>query len=160
MWNSNEETVRAEMRRMIERVSSQSEEGENRMIELSDQLCDCLEHPSDYFHSELIAINDRDLSALRSLIHFREAAFVTATTKLNLGPTYPPGLQIQVKLMEETIKNEKSFNMLGAPEVLMLNQQIIRTSGAKNILDIGVFTGASALAAATLEPLADSASAG
>ena len=26
--------------------------------------------------------------------------------------------------MEETIEREKSFNMLGAPEVLMLNQQV------------------------------------
>ena len=59
---------------------------------------------------------------------------------------------IQDKLIEETIKNEKSFNMMGAPEVLMLNQQIIRTSGAKNILDVGVFTGASALAAALALP--------
>ena len=42
--------------------------------------------------------------------------------------------------------------MLGSREVLMLNQQIIRTSGAKNILDIGVFTGASALAAALALP--------
>ena len=63
-----------------------------------------------------------------------------------------PKHPVQVKLMEETIKKEKSFNMLGAPEVLMLNQQIIRTSGAKNILDIGVFTGASSLAAALALP--------
>ena len=63
-----------------------------------------------------------------------------------------PKHPIQVKLMEETIKKEKSFNMLGAPEVLMLNQQIICTSGAKNILDVGVFTGASALAAALALP--------
>ena len=113
---ADREIVRAEMRRMIERASSQSEEGENRMIELSDQLCDCLEHPSDYFHSELIPINDRDLSALRSLIHFREAAFVTATTKLNLGPTYPPGLQIQVKLMEgpEIKKNGQNSSKIVA----------------------------------------------
>ena len=34
-----------------------------------------------------------------------------------------PKHPVQVKLMEETIKNEKSYNMLGAPEVLMLNQQ-------------------------------------
>ena len=94
--------IRSEVRRMIERASSQSEEGENRMIELSDQLCDCLRHPSDFFHTEEIVINDRDVSALRSIINFREASFVTMTTKLNssLGPTYPPGLQVQVKLME------------------------------------------------------------
>jgi len=59
---------------------------------------------------------------------------------------------VQVNLMEETIKNESRFQMLGAPEVLMMNQQIIRTSGAKKILDIGVFTGASTLAAALALP--------
>ena len=102
IFYADREPVRSEMRRMIERASSQSEEGENRMIELSDQLCDCLRHPSDFFHTEEIVINDRDASALRSIINFREASFVTMTTKLssNLGPTYPPGLQIQVKLME------------------------------------------------------------
>ena len=42
--------------------------------------------------------------------------------------------------------------MLGDLEALMLNQQIIRTSGAKRILDIGVFTGASSLAAALALP--------
>ena len=42
--------------------------------------------------------------------------------------------------------------MLGDPETLMLNQQIIRTSGAKRILDIGVFTGASSLAAGLALP--------
>ena len=42
--------------------------------------------------------------------------------------------------------------MLGSREVLMLNQQIIRTSGAKRVLDIGVFTGASSLAAGLALP--------
>ena len=59
---------------------------------------------------------------------------------------------IKVKQREETIKNEEHHVMLGAPEVLMLNQQIIRTSGAKRILDIGVFTGASSLAAGLALP--------
>ena len=110
--------IRSEMRRMMERASSQSEEGENRMIELSDQLCDCLRHPSDFFHSEEIVINDRDVCALRSIVNFREASFVTMTTKLgsNLGPTYPPGLQIQVKLMEgpEIKKNGQNSSKIVA----------------------------------------------
>ena len=110
--------IRSEMRRMMERASSQSEEGENRMIELSDQLCDCLRHPSDFFHTEEIVINDRDVSALRSTINFREASFVTMTTKLNcnLGPTYPPGLQIQVKVMEgpEIKKNGQNSSKIVA----------------------------------------------
>ena len=38
--------------------------------------------------------------------------------------------------------------MLGAPEVLALNHAIIKSKSAKKVLDIGTFTGASALAAA------------
>ncbi len=36
---------------------------------------------------------------------------------------------VQVKLQQNTIKEQPNFRMLGAPEVLMLNQNIIRTSG-------------------------------
>ena len=38
--------------------------------------------------------------------------------------------------------------MLAAPEVLALNSLLIQVSGAKLVLDIGVFTGASSLMAA------------
>ena len=55
-----------------------------------------------------------------------------------------------MKQREETEKEE--YVGLGSREVLMLNQQIIRTSGAKRIIDIGVLTGASSLAAALALP--------
>ena len=55
-----------------------------------------------------------------------------------------------MKQREETEKEE--YLGLGSREVLMLNQQIIRTSGAKRIIDIGVLTGASSLAAALALP--------
>ena len=42
--------------------------------------------------------------------------------------------------------------MLGAPEVLSLNGLLIKSLGAKKVLDIGVFTGASSLAAALALP--------
>merc|ERR1711962_20981 len=42
--------------------------------------------------------------------------------------------------------------MLGAPEVLAMNALLIKTMGAKKVLDIGVFTGASSLAAALVLP--------
>ena len=38
--------------------------------------------------------------------------------------------------------------MLAAPEVLALNSLLIQVSGARLVLDIGVFTGASSLSAA------------
>ena len=42
--------------------------------------------------------------------------------------------------------------MLGAPEVLALNSLLVQSLGAKKVLDVGVFTGASALAAALALP--------
>jgi hypothetical protein len=98
---ANDKQMKTEMQRIIARVCfSQSDDGEEHLMELSDQLCVCLQHTSDFFHSEEIVIND--ISTLRALINFKEASFVTLATKLNtqLGPSYPPGLQIQVKVME------------------------------------------------------------
>ena len=42
--------------------------------------------------------------------------------------------------------------MLGAPEVLALNALLVQSLGAKKVLDVGVFTGASSLAAALALP--------
>ena len=42
--------------------------------------------------------------------------------------------------------------MLGAPEVLALNTLLVQSLGAKKVLDVGVFTGASSLAAALALP--------
>jgi predicted O-methyltransferase YrrM len=49
------------------------------------------------------------------------------------------------------MKHPRSF-MLGAPEVLQLNQMLIRAIGAKKVLDVGVFTGSSSLSAALALP--------
>jgi len=57
----------------------------------------------------------------------------------------------QIKLQEETLKLPRGM-MLGAPEVLQLNSILMKSIGAKKVLDIGVFTGASALAAALAIP--------
>ncbi|XP_064093713.1 probable caffeoyl-CoA O-methyltransferase 2 [Macrobrachium nipponense] len=58
---------------------------------------------------------------------------------------------VQKKLSEETLKM-KMGAMLGAPEVLQLNQNLIRAIGGKKVLDVGVFTGASTLSAALALP--------
>jgi len=58
---------------------------------------------------------------------------------------------VQIKLQEETLKLARGA-MLGAPEVLAVNALLIKTMGAKRVLDIGVFTGASCLAAALALP--------
>ena len=42
--------------------------------------------------------------------------------------------------------------MMGAPEVISLNSLLIRSLGAKKVLDVGVFTGVSSLAAALALP--------
>ena len=44
------------------------------------------------------------------------------------------------------------FRMLGAPEVICLNGAIIKALKAKKVIDVGVFTGASTLAAAVALP--------
>ena len=56
--------------------------------------------------------------------------------------------------MEETfnIVNSNDSKMLGAPEVLQMNQILMQTLNAKKVLDVGVFTGASSLAAALALP--------
>jgi len=58
---------------------------------------------------------------------------------------------VQHKLIKET-KEMKNFQMMGAPEVISLNGLFIKNMGAKKVLDIGVFTGASSLAAALALP--------
>ena len=55
---------------------------------------------------------------------------------------------VQQELLKETLESYKEARMFGAPETLALNAAIIRSKNAKKVLDIGVFTGASSLAAA------------
>ncbi|KAK7072080.1 hypothetical protein SK128_027660 [Halocaridina rubra] len=57
----------------------------------------------------------------------------------------------QKKLNEMTMQHPRS-RMLGAPESLQLNANLMRAIGAKKVLDVGVFTGASALSAALALP--------
>ncbi|VDN56823.1 unnamed protein product [Dracunculus medinensis] len=59
---------------------------------------------------------------------------------------------LQKKIAEKT-KECEMRKMLGAPEVLQLGQNMIRLTKAKRVLDIGTFTGASALAWALALPI-------
>ena len=56
--------------------------------------------------------------------------------------------------MKETIAvlDVSDSRMLGAPEVLQMNQVLMKTINAKKAIDVGVFTGASSLAAALVLP--------
>ncbi|XP_045606764.1 probable caffeoyl-CoA O-methyltransferase 2 [Procambarus clarkii] len=58
---------------------------------------------------------------------------------------------VQKKLLEETLKLPHG-GMVGAPEVLQLGANLIQAIGAKKVLDVGMFTGASALSAALVLP--------
>jgi len=58
---------------------------------------------------------------------------------------------IQEKCMSETLKHPWA-RMLGAPEVITLNAALIKALGGKKVIDVGVFTGASSLAAALVVP--------
>ena len=62
-----------------------------------------------------------------------------------------PLSEIQKKLMEETLNHPRGM-MLGAPEVLSLNAAFLKALKAKKVIDVGVFTGASSLAAALALP--------
>ncbi|XP_050721580.1 probable caffeoyl-CoA O-methyltransferase 2 [Eriocheir sinensis] len=57
----------------------------------------------------------------------------------------------QKKLMALTLTLPR-YVMLGAPEVLQLNANLIRSIGGRKVLDVGVYTGASALSAALALP--------
>ena len=59
-----------------------------------------------------------------------------------------PDHPVQQELLKETLATYEESRMFGAPECLALNSAIIRSKNAKKILDIGVFTGASAMASA------------
>uniref|UniRef100_A0A7E4ZSJ0 O-methyltransferase n=1 Tax=Panagrellus redivivus TaxID=6233 RepID=A0A7E4ZSJ0_PANRE len=56
------------------------------------------------------------------------------------------------ELQESTLAKERMAGALGAPEVLQLGKNFIELIGAKRALDIGTFTGASALAWAVALP--------
>nr|AAZ66373.1 O-methyltransferase [Penaeus chinensis] len=58
---------------------------------------------------------------------------------------------VQKRLNDATLQHRRAA-MLGAPEVLQLNANIMQAIGAKKVLDIGVFTGASSLSAALALP--------
>lgn len=52
--------------RVLEKADSHSsDQGENHLLELSDQLCLCMQHVNDFFHKEEITVND--VSTLKSL---------------------------------------------------------------------------------------------
>lgn len=65
----------------------------------------------------------------------------------NSTPLHP----VQKKLFDETLKH-KWGRMMGAPEVISMNALLIRSLLAKKVIDVGVFTGASTLAAALALP--------
>ncbi|KAK0404787.1 hypothetical protein QR680_017625 [Steinernema hermaphroditum] len=59
---------------------------------------------------------------------------------------------IENELTATTLANAKGAGMLGAPEILQMGKNFIKLIGAKKALDIGTFTGASALAWALALP--------
>ncbi|CAJ0571864.1 unnamed protein product, partial [Mesorhabditis spiculigera] len=59
---------------------------------------------------------------------------------------------MQQELQDSTLANHKMSVMLGAPEVLTIGQNFLKLIHAKKVLDIGTFTGASALAWALALP--------
>jgi len=58
---------------------------------------------------------------------------------------------VQKRLIQETLQHSRS-RMMGAPEVISLNALLMKSLAAKKVIDVGVFTGASSLAAALALP--------
>ncbi|KAF2356863.1 O-methyltransferase family 3 [Trinorchestia longiramus] len=56
--------------------------------------------------------------------------------------------EVEKELQDYTQKNFKNNGMMGAPVSLHLMGNLMRIIGAKRVLDVGVFTGSSSLAAA------------
>uniref|UniRef100_A0A0R3RVM6 O-methyltransferase n=1 Tax=Elaeophora elaphi TaxID=1147741 RepID=A0A0R3RVM6_9BILA len=59
---------------------------------------------------------------------------------------------LEKELREKTMQTHRNYIMLGAPEVLQMGKNMIKLIKARRILDIGTFTGASALAWALASP--------
>uniref|UniRef100_A0AC35TQI7 O-methyltransferase n=1 Tax=Rhabditophanes sp. KR3021 TaxID=114890 RepID=A0AC35TQI7_9BILA len=60
--------------------------------------------------------------------------------------------ELEQKIAQDTLDNHEKRGMLGAPEVLQAGKNFIKLIKAKRCLDIGTFTGASAVAWATALP--------
>ena len=77
--------------------------GQDFLIELSNQICDILEHAPEMFSTEEVSISD--ISTLKSTILFPKAAFVAATVKLkrDIGEiTDMKDLTIQIQTIDGT----------------------------------------------------------
>uniref|UniRef100_A0AC35UHT2 Catechol O-methyltransferase domain-containing protein 1 n=1 Tax=Rhabditophanes sp. KR3021 TaxID=114890 RepID=A0AC35UHT2_9BILA len=97
---------------------------------------------SDYFDSKNIA----DQFVGKSF--FEDADPVTKYCVAHTVKQTP----IEQEVMDATIKNCQMSIMLGAPEVLATCQNFIELIQAKRVLDVGSFTGASALSFALALP--------
>jgi len=58
---------------------------------------------------------------------------------------------VQHKLIKETLEHPRKM-MMGDPTTINMNSLLIKSLGAKKVIDVGVFTGASSLAAALALP--------
>lgn len=86
-------------------------------------------------------------TVLKSFDNQAEDAIINYCSKLTVIQH-----QLQTELQETTLKHAKMSIMLGAPEVLTIGAHFLKLIGAKKVLDVGTFTGASALAWALALP--------
>lgn len=102
LFFSSGKTLDNEIQRILNKILSDQDQGMEHLLEIVNMVCQCLFHCCDYFVSEEIVIND--ISTLKSLIHFRDTAFVAVNVKLpsSLGRD-PEDLQIQIQTMNGSI---------------------------------------------------------
>ncbi len=86
-----------ELWREIKRTILKANE-EGKLLELTNQICDCLFNPATYFTLEELVVND--VSTLKSMIGLHEACFSVVIPRLDPSKDLPPDLRIEVQVME------------------------------------------------------------
>ncbi|XP_059095573.1 probable E3 ubiquitin-protein ligase HECTD4 [Tigriopus californicus] len=108
---SSEKPLGSEICRILNKIQLNQDQSMEHLLEVVNLVCQCLFHGSDYFVSEEIVIND--ISTLKSLIHFRDTAFVMVNVKLpsSMGRDHhPDDLQIQIQTMNGSVIRPNGTN--------------------------------------------------
>ncbi|KHJ98595.1 O-methyltransferase [Oesophagostomum dentatum] len=105
-------------------------------------LVACVAGATDFFNSSEVPEPEPCDPTVAKSFHNRENnPIVDYCTKYTIKQQ-----PIQIELMNETLENAPKGRMMGAPEVLTLGENFIHLIEGKKVIDIGTFTGASALA--------------
>ncbi len=86
--------LKEELGRLIKKATAC---GGDHLLELSDQICQCFQHPADFMSEEGLVVSD--ISSLKSTITFRNACCVLVTPKVKNALTNERLNELQVEVM-------------------------------------------------------------